>query len=854
MSLNSLVEKLIASDKFRMEYNKLLLYSVRNQFDNLLYEKTEEQVDYAYLISCASLLSQSKNGKALDISYRICQTGLCNLELPQEYRNACAVILNLLSNLPAVNLAKERKLIDTDYLNSVPIYNLMDVTKKQFVNTIALGNNLILLNSFQKEVYDAYLDNKYLSISAPTSVGKSFVLLKIIENYLNKNNMAKIVYIVPTRALIQQVEMDIRLSVKENNFRADVSSIPLKPEKWLNQASIFVLTQERLQWLLNENPDIELDLIIVDEAQKIGDGSRGVLLQQVLQHTIAFESARYIFASPMCENPAALLNVLDRDKIACKSKEIVSEFVTVNQNLIWVSKNGKDTTQWKVELISNEEKLFLGYLKTPRITKATTKLPVLAYLLGGKKKGNLIYCNTAAEAEKIATQIMSQIQLDGKVEISQRVKDLILLVKKTINSNYILAEVLKAGVAFHYGNMPLSIRTEIETLFKNGDITHLVCTSTLVEGVNLPAKTIYTRGPQKGRNNPMSEIDFWNLAGRAGRQGKEFQGNIICLDTDDSAVWKTGVPSHRKKYLIKSTIDYVIENKFQELRAYIKSKEKINRDSQLDYSYTYFLAYHLKYAGIAKSPLKSMFAFEICNALDADIAEAIKNVEIPQYILIKNQGINPIAQQDLLNYFRTSQKTADELIPPYPEAEDATEKYMHIIGRISQHLSKDSYLQNMSHAVLVTQWMRGYGLAKIIASNIKYYKDKGAQKNLQTIIRDTMRDIEEFARFRFLKYSNCYVDVLKYYFASIGDSESISKIPQINLWLEFGASQQTQISLMSMGFTRTAALELSELMVATELSKDDCLQWLMNNDYHSMAISATIISEIDRVLNLQPES
>ena len=98
------------------------------------------------------------------------------------------------------------------------------------------------------------------------------------------------------------------------------------------------------------------------------------------------------------------------------------------------------------------------------------------------------------------------------------------------------------------------------------------------------------------------------------------------------------------------------------------------------------------------------------------------------------------------------------------------------------------------------------------------------------------------------------MDVLKYYFASIGDSESISKIPQINLWLEFGASQQTQISLMSMGFTRTAALELSELMVATELSKDDCLQWLMNNDYHSMAISATIISEINRVLNLQPES
>ena len=208
----------------------------------------------------------------------------------------------------------------------------------------------------------------------------------------------------------------------------------------------------------------------------------------------------------------------------------------------------------------------------------------------------------------------------------------------------------------------------------------------------------------------------------------------------------------------------------------------------------------------------------------------------------------------MFEYFKSSQKTPDELIPPYPEAEDAQDKYMHIIGRISSHINNDSYLQNMSHAILVTQWMRGYGLARIIASNIKWYKDKGKDKNLQAIIRDTMRDIEEFARFKFLKYSNCYIDILKYYFASIGDSESIAKIPQINLWLEFGASQQTQISLMSMGFTRTAALELSDLMVATDMSKDDCLRWLIENDYHSMSLSATIMSEIDTVMNLQPEA
>ena len=45
----------------------------------------------------------------------------------------------------------------------------------------------------------------------------------------------------------------------------------------------------------------------------------------------------------------------------------------------------------------------------------------------------------------------------------------------------------------------------------------------------------------------MTEIDFWNLAGRAGRQGKEFQGNIICIDTEHTNVCKTSVPFERKK-------------------------------------------------------------------------------------------------------------------------------------------------------------------------------------------------------------------------------------------------------------------------------------------------------------------
>ena len=54
-----------------------------------------------------------------------------------------------------------------------------------------------------------------------------------------------------------------------------------------------------------------------------------------------------------------------------------------------------------------------------------------------------------------------------------------------------------------------------------------------------------------------------------------------------------------------------------------------------------------------------------------------------------------------------------------------------------------------------------------------------------------------------------------------------------------------------MGFTRTAALKLSELMVSDDYDKVKCMNWFSKNDVHSMDISPTILQEVDKVLSLQ---
>jgi replicative superfamily II helicase len=145
----------------------------------------------------------------------------------------------------------------------------------------------------------------------------------------------------------------------------------------------------------------------------------------------------------------------------------------------------------------------------------------------GERGGTLVYANGASEAEEVA-DLISQLA-HTPPEPDPELDQLAELARKGVHPNFALASLVERGVAFHYGNMPSLIRLEVERLFRSSKIRFLVCTSTLIEGVNLSCRTIVVRGPRKGVGHPMEAHDFWNLAGRAGRWGNEFQGNMCAL-------------------------------------------------------------------------------------------------------------------------------------------------------------------------------------------------------------------------------------------------------------------------------------------------------------------------------------
>ena len=110
-------------------------------------------------------------------------------------------------------------------------------------------------------------------------------------------------------------------------------------------------------------------------------------------------------------------------------------------------------------------------------------------------------------------------------------------IKSEVHGDYYLADLVSKGIAYNIGYLPASIRQRIEDLFKEGKITALFCTSTLVEGVNLPADNLFITDYRNGQKD-MRPIDFRNLAGRVGRLEFNLYGNVFLVATSEKATDK----------------------------------------------------------------------------------------------------------------------------------------------------------------------------------------------------------------------------------------------------------------------------------------------------------------------------
>lgn len=355
-----------------------------------------------------------------------------------------------------------------------------------------INNKDFVFHAAQSKVYNHIIGGSNIILSAPTSMGKSALL----SNVLKSEKYNTIVLIVPTIALIDETrkklsdELGDMFEIIHHNCQSHTKTKPV----------IYILTQERLE----KRDDIEnVDFFILDEFYKLS-----------FQYKKKDKSLKY-------DERVISLNVT------------VSNMIRKSKQWLFIGPNIKNVNG--LELISDNYTFVSSDFKTVAVNIEESSLKPCDYegkllksieiLKNNPKQKTIIYCSSPAKANKIASDIANSNILDHDFGN----KALYRWIESSYDSEWSYLKYLKKGIVIHHGVLPRSIQHLSMSLFDKIDHNVLICTSTIIEGVNTQAKNVIIFDNSSG-GSAIDKFTFNNIKGRAGRMYKHFVGNVYCLE------------------------------------------------------------------------------------------------------------------------------------------------------------------------------------------------------------------------------------------------------------------------------------------------------------------------------------
>ncbi|WP_454020423.1 DEAD/DEAH box helicase [Azospirillum sp. Marseille-Q6669] len=758
-------------------------------------------------------------------------------ELPLD--QAARVVLARLVNFPAMATRPSIR----DALVNLPASLITEEFVVSDRRTVSHRGQPTVLTDYQFKLWRRLVSGKRVAVSAPTSAGKSFVLKSFIAKRLEEPDPLTVVYIVPTRALIAQVSADIRKVLNDDrgvSAEVDVITVPIDSKQFLPGRAVYVLTQERLRMMLSAHPTFFAQLIVVDEAHSIGEGARGVLLQWTVEDLLKrLPTAQLLFASPIIRNLdvfGRIFDLVDIDTLPGGDPTVAQNFLVATFN----DAEGGDLTLRYVESPFVQTKVgnvALGHRSVTRVEKLVNLATHF-----GRDASNIIYANGAGDAETIALAISGRLNRQP----TPRRQALAKLVADTVHWSYALVTCVKQGVAFHYSNMPTQIRTAVEDAVSEGDIDYLVCTTTLLQGVNLPAKNLFLCRPKKGDSEPLESVDFWNLAGRAGRLMKEFQGNIFLIDYDN---WhRKPLEQPRDATVVPAIEAGILRRNADLLRVVERPESQRTEIDHVDAVFSHLL--HEYFSGSLSRMLKRIPTFGDTTpgslALQKAIAEAAADITLPASVLRINPNISPHRQQALYrrlhSHAEISHEAAKALVPKHPNDREAYQSYADILEtchKIIEGRPDDSRLHRFL-AFMALSWMRGTPLPQIIQNQLRRSTDPDRRR----VIRNTLEVVEKRVRYQCVRLFSCYGAILAEVLQNVGLPDIAKSLPSIPLFLELGASDKTTLSLMSHNLSRATATRLTPHAPSRDLNPEEAVEWLRRAPVETYRLPTLLLEEI----------
>lgn len=343
----------------------------------------------------------------------------------------------------------------------------------------------------QVEALDAIRSGDTLLV-APTGYGKSWVAYEAIRDTLARGGVSY--YTTPLKALSNQKLVDLGGVLGEENVGI------LTGDRQENAtAPVLVATTEILRNVLMRQGTIARSgqpcLIVLDEAHWIADPERGTTWEELL--LLAPAEARLLLLSASIGNPDEIAAWLEQVRSAAPSLVTVEER-PVPQRWGAVDRRGTaiplDLARKNVRRLGNRPDLptLVAALKRDGLTPALVFLPTRWM------------CDEAADAcqRRLGRQVITRP---------------------------------------HHAGLTLATRLKIESELKAGEVDAIFATTTLASGIDAPVRTVVLGSLHDGRGEPLSSTIVQQMAGRAGRRGRDAVGFVLVwssrLDDLEIAGW-----------------------------------------------------------------------------------------------------------------------------------------------------------------------------------------------------------------------------------------------------------------------------------------------------------------------------
>jgi superfamily II RNA helicase len=157
-----------------------------------------------------------------------------------------------------------------------------------------------------------------------------------------------------------------------------------------------------------------------------------------------------------------------------------------------------------------------------------TLLPAIFFVFSRNKceeYAKLISKNLLTSSESASIKHIWNFHLHGQKELLE-----------TMPQAHTLLSLLEKGIAFHHSGLVPILREIVEILFGKGLIKLLFATETFAVGINMPTKTVVFTDLEKYTNEGrrlLTTDEYLQMAGRAGRRGKDTEGHVFYLPCRD---------------------------------------------------------------------------------------------------------------------------------------------------------------------------------------------------------------------------------------------------------------------------------------------------------------------------------